>query len=154
VVGELQFVRVTPVEYDRKHGRVIRYYRKHGRYFERFDVDAFKIFLEPKVKKKPEIILNPGHLLFYQYPGKPLIVMDLDGGCFLTTEGTVEHFGWKTVRHQASILLRLLKKFGASQSKRKAIRYGESKKRAKTYKAYLESEEKNSWLWMKIAGYL
>jgi hypothetical protein len=104
------------------------------------------------LKKEPEIIVNPGHLVFYQYPEKPLIVMDLDAGCFLTTEGTVEHYGWRMVRHQASILLRLLKMFGASQSKRKAIRYGKSKQRAETYKAYLEMERKNSWLWLKIMG--
>jgi hypothetical protein len=154
-VGETEFVKVTPVEYDRKRGRVIRYYRKNGRYFEKFDVGAFKLFLGGlNLKKEPEIIVNPGHLVFYQYPDKPLIVMDLDAGCFLTTEGTVEHFGWKKVRHQASILLRLLKKFGASQSKRKAIRYGKSREKAETYKAYLEWEQKNSWLRAKMMGVL
>jgi hypothetical protein len=152
-VGELNFLKVTPIEYDKRRGRVVRYYPKNKRYFEKFDIGAFKMFLGGlNLKKEPEIIVNPGHLVFYQYPEKPLIVMDLDAGCFLTTEGTVEHYGWRMVRHQASILLRLLKKFGASQSKRKAIRYGKSKQRAETYKAYLEMERKNSWLWLKIMG--
>ena len=146
---------MTPIEYDKRRGRVVRYYRKNGRYFEKFDIGGFKMFLGGlNLKKEPEIIVNPEHLVMYQYPDKPLIVMDLDNGCFLTTEGTVEHYGWRMVRHQASILLRLLKKFGASQSKRKAIRYGKSKQRAETYKAYLEMKRKNSWLWLKIMGVL
>ncbi|MGB9914654.1 MAG: hypothetical protein ACPLOC_03790 [Candidatus Bathyarchaeales archaeon] len=115
-----EFVEIKqPVEYDLKRGVIRRYYRYGRRYFDEVDADMLQALLDClRLKKKPALMENPNELVLYQYPKKPLIVLDVRRGCFLTTRGTVEHFGWKAVRHQASIVLRILKKFKLSKAKR------------------------------------
>ncbi|MEM1589936.1 MAG: hypothetical protein QW175_05915 [Candidatus Bathyarchaeia archaeon] len=147
-----EFVEIKqPVEYDKKRGRIVRYYRKDGRYFDSVDADLLRLILGSlKLKKDVELIENPNELIFWQYPKKPLIVLDIQNGKFLTTSGTIQHYGWKAVRHQASIVLRILKAFGLSKSKRKAIRYGKSREKAEAYKKHLKNEK---WLWKVVLGY-
>lgn len=111
------------MEYQRN--RIIRYYKKGKRFVStRLTVEMFKRIIEQlNLASEPSIISNPEGLIIYQYPKKPLIAINLEDGNFYTTEGTMHHFGWKYVRHQASILLRILMKYEYANPtiKRKAI---------------------------------
>jgi hypothetical protein len=133
----MDFVRVEPVEYNGKC--VVRYYKKGRRFISReLTASKFRDILETlNLQKKPSIIVNPTRLIFYQYPLKPLIAINLEDGLFYSTIGTVKFFGWKTVRHQASILLRILMKHGYANPylRRKRIRLEKTKNnsRGKTY---------------------
>jgi hypothetical protein len=119
------FVRVEPVEYDGKRKRIVRYYKKGKRFIDvELTASKFKAILEGlNLEKEPSIIENPKGLIIYQYPDKPLIAINLEDGNFYTTTETIKHFGWKLVRHQASILLRILKEYGYANPflKRKSI---------------------------------
>ncbi|MEM3618590.1 MAG: hypothetical protein QXK47_05915 [Candidatus Bathyarchaeia archaeon] len=115
-----EFVEIKqPIEYDLRHRTIRRYYKHKGRYFDKVDAELLHALLECiNVKQKPSLIVNPNELVFYQYPKKPLIILDVERGVFLTTKGTVEAFGWRMVRHQASIVLRILRTFKFSKAKR------------------------------------
>lgn len=120
---ENHFVKVEPVEYSRD--RIVRYYKKGKRFVSRsLTEEKFKEIIQDLIlKKKPATIVNPNGLIIYQYPNKPLIAINLEDGRFYTTLGTIQHYGWKYVRHQASIILRILKKYGYSNPtlKRRSI---------------------------------
>ena len=107
---------VTPVEYQKN--RIVRYY---GYRLSSLDEDSIKgLFDELSVKAIPEIWEESGGI-FYRYPGKPLII--IKDGQFFTTKETWNgrEFSHREIMHQASILLRILHKFGLASYNRKAI---------------------------------
>jgi hypothetical protein len=50
-----------------------------------------------------------------------MIIIDLDTGEFLTTKHVIEHYGLWKVKQQASIVLRLLKRLGYADYKRRVL---------------------------------
>ena len=109
-------VPITPVEYSKN--RITRYY---GYKIDDIDADCLlSIFDEVNVRLAPKIWEEEG-VVFYQYPGQPLLA--IKAGKLFTTEESWEggKFSHSQIRHQASILLRILGKFEAATFNRKAV---------------------------------
>jgi hypothetical protein len=109
-------VPITPVEYSRS--RITRYY---GYQIDEIDADSLmSIFAKVNVQCSPNIWAEDG-VVFYQYPGQPSLA--IKAGKLFTTEEVWEGrvFSHARIRHQASILLRILGKFGLARFNRKAI---------------------------------
>lgn len=109
-------VLVTPVEYQ--GNRIVRYY---GFKLQDMDTDTILSFL-PKINlRMMPRIWQVGDALFYEYPGQPPIA--IRHGQFFTTEEVWRNrrFSHRKIRHQASILLRLLYRLGLATYNRKAI---------------------------------
>jgi hypothetical protein len=91
-----------------------------------------KIIEKLKTEKKVSTINNPDSLLYWQYPHRPLIIIDLRGKepTINTTKGTLKHYGLKACREQAAIVLKILQKHGYANFSRIVIstyRLGETK---------------------------
>jgi hypothetical protein len=109
-------VALTPVEYQGE--RIVRYY---GYKIDSLDADSILFTLEEiNIKETPKV-WDDGEITFYQYPGQPLIA--IKNGQFFTTREVWENreFSHRRIRHQASILLRILGKFGMARYNRKAV---------------------------------
>jgi hypothetical protein len=111
-----ELVYITPVEYNRK--RIVRYYG-----YKLKDLDADKILSildEVNISEMPKV-WQDGDIIFYQYPRQPLIA--IRNGQFFTTREVWESgdFSHRKIRHQASILLRILKSQQFATYNRKAV---------------------------------
>jgi len=85
------------------------------------DADSILSILEEvNIQQIPKVWDEEG-VTFYQYPGQPLIA--IKNGWFFTTRKVWESrkFSHSRIRHQASILLRILGKFGMARYNRKAV---------------------------------
>lgn len=108
---------VTPVEYQNR--RIVRYF---GYKLESFSAAMLLDIIRNRMfaAKIPEIWEDNG-MLFYQYPGKPLIIIK-DGQFFTTKETwTNREFSHREIMHQASIILRILHGHKLASYNRKAI---------------------------------
>jgi len=137
-VYTLDLVKVVPVEFDLKKDAIVRYYNifiNPNLTQEKFD----EIIQKVKTKKKVSISENPESFIFYQYPKEPLIIIDRLNHRFLTTRGVWNYYSHEKIKHQATIILRILKKYKLAGFKRKRInieleRLGMSKEeRKETY---------------------
>lgn len=99
----MDLICVTPVEYS--ENKIKRYY---GYKIADFDAPQLQeIVNNLNVAKAPKI-WQEEDMVFYQYPGKPLIIVK-DGRLFTTKEmWDGKEFSDREIRHQASILLRIL----------------------------------------------
>jgi hypothetical protein len=113
---ESKLIVLTPVEYDKR--RIVRYY---GYKLSSLDPDSILSTLEEvNVREMPKV-WQEGDVIFYQYPRQPLIA--IRNGQFFTTRemwGSGE-FSHRKIRHQASILLRILGREGLATYNRKAV---------------------------------
>lgn len=113
---EIEWIRITPIEYYRKGGLIRRYYKRGPRYVsEKLDLEILNTIIQRmrrhySIQEDPKIA-EIGSFIVYQYPDKPLVAIDREDGNFYTTRETLEDFDIKEVRHQASILLRILLSF-------------------------------------------
>jgi hypothetical protein len=114
--AENNLIVLTPVEYDKK--RIVRYY---GYKLSALDPDSILSTLEEvNVREMPKV-WQEGDVIFYQYPGQPLIA--IRNGQFFTTREVWENreFSHRRIRRQASILLRILGREGLAAYNRKAV---------------------------------
>jgi hypothetical protein len=107
---------ITPVEYQGK--RIVRYY---GYKVLFADIDELRPLLAEIGYTATPDIWQEDDMLFYQYSGKPLIIIK-DGQFYTTREiWNNSRFNHSQVRHQASVLLRLLHRFNLASYNRKAV---------------------------------
>jgi hypothetical protein len=114
--GENDLVVLTPVEYQGE--RIVRYY---GYKLSELDAEyILSILDEVNISEMPKV-WQDGDIIFYQYPRQPLIA--IRNGQFFTTREVWEsgEFSHRKIRHQASILLRILKRQGLATYNRKAV---------------------------------
>lgn len=112
----VNLVPITPIEYQKK--RIVRYFGyRIGALTAEHLVTVIREYNVTKIPK----IWQEGDLVFYEYPKKPLII--IRDGRFYTTEDVWNSgkFTWEEIRHQASILLRILKDAQLAKFHRKAI---------------------------------
>lgn len=126
LVSENKFVRIIPVQTDRRHRdlygkiRVMkRKWKPHlGRYFHK-DLTPEKLeyalILENVKMENVSIIENP-EFIFYQYKGKPLIALNVKDGQYYTTQWTIDKYGLDYPQQQAHILTQILKKNSLSSA--------------------------------------
>lgn len=113
---ENNLVVLTPIEYQGK--RIVRYYG-----YKRVELDADDILSaleEVNLEVMPRV-WQEGDVIFYQYPRQPLIA--IRNGQFYTPREVWENreFSHRKIRHQASILLRILRSQGLATYNRKAV---------------------------------
>jgi len=112
-------VRVLPVEYQRtnRYPRIVVY--KNVKLSKHLSQGVFdKLIEQTRMKEKARAVFNPDNYIIYQYGIKPMIILDLEGNQVLTYETVIRHYGLRKVQQQATILLRLLKKYGYARFKR------------------------------------
>ena len=86
-----------------------------------FDAEYLQeIIDEINVAKSPKI-WQEGDMVFYQYPGKPLIIFKY--GRMFTTEEMWKgrEYSQREIRHQASILIRILRDANLASFRRRTI---------------------------------
>jgi hypothetical protein len=75
-----------------------------------------------RMKKRASVHNNPDRYLFYQYgDSKPLIILDMLERKICTTKGKLKEYGERICQQQASIVLRLLKKYKFANFKRVSV---------------------------------
>ena len=112
----ISLIEVTPTEYSKK--TIVRYF---GYKIGNFDAEHLQeIINEINVAQAPKI-WQEGDMVFYQYPGKPMIIVK-DGRMFTTEEiWKGREFSQREIRHQASILIRILRDANLANYKRTTI---------------------------------
>jgi hypothetical protein len=137
LASPIELVELVPIEYrysTTKKGRVpaITWF-KDLKISKRVNQAAINMIIEKiKTEEKVSTINNPDSLLYWQYPHRPLIIIDLRGKdpTINTTEGTIRHYGIQKCREQAAIVLKILHGHGYADFTRIAIstyRVGETK---------------------------
>jgi hypothetical protein len=107
---------VEPIEYSKK--RIARYF---GYKISKIDVDLVQAYIDSKNFKQLPKLWQEGGMFFYEYPNKPLIIIK-DGQLYTTEEIWVgKDVSQGEIRHQASIVLRILNGAGLASYNRKAI---------------------------------
>jgi hypothetical protein len=112
----MDLIYVTPVEYSEKN--IVRYF---GYKIAEFDATKLQeVISGVNVKLQPKI-WQEENMVCYQYPGKPLIV--IEDGCLCTTLEiwNGRDFSHKEIRHQASLLLRILGQAKLASYRRRTI---------------------------------
>jgi hypothetical protein len=109
-------VEVTPTEYSKR--KIVRYF---GYKIGIFDAKHLQeIIDEVNVAKAPKI-WQEDDMVFYQYPDKPLIIVK-EGKMYTTEEmWRGREFSQREIRHQASILIRILRDANLASYKRTTI---------------------------------
>jgi hypothetical protein len=107
---------VTPVEYSEK--KIKRYY---GYKIASFSAQQLQEVVDGLNVAKSPRIWQEGDMVYYQYPRKPLIIVK--DGVLFTTEETwySREYSHREIRHQASILLRILGEANLASYKRTTI---------------------------------
>jgi len=107
---------VTPIEYDDRRKQIKRYY---GYKIAAFSAnELMETIMRVNVAVLPNI-WEEEDTVFYQYPRKPLIAVK-DGKLFTTEEmWNCREYSHKRIRHQASLLLRILKEYGLADYKKR-----------------------------------
>ena len=112
----VDLIHVTPVEYQKK--RIVRYYG-----YKLGNIDAGRlaaIVKELNVKEFPKI-WQEEDLVFYEYPKRPVIIIK-EGRLYTTVDvWNSGKFTYEQIRHQASILLRILGGAQLASFHRKAV---------------------------------
>jgi hypothetical protein len=129
----IRLVELTPMEFrisGHKKGRrykaivwfrdlkINRFSTKHRGVLDQRSIDY--ILRDIKTKERIFTAQNSDNLLYWQYPNKPLIVIDLRERQPIigTTEGNIEHFGMRRCQIEASIVLKILKNYGFAEFRR------------------------------------
>jgi hypothetical protein len=96
----------------------VRYY---GYKIGKIDVSIIQAYIDSKNFKQSPKLWQEKDTFFYQYPNKPLIIIK-DGQLYTTEEVWVgRDFNQREIRHQASIVLRILHGAELASYNRKAI---------------------------------
>ena len=95
--------------------------RYFGYKIGKIDVDVVQAYIDGKnFRQLPKLWLEED-MFFYEYPGKPLIVIK-DGQLYTTEEVWIgKDFSQSEIRHQASIVLRFLHGAELTTYNRKAV---------------------------------
>ncbi|MGC8871049.1 MAG: hypothetical protein ACP5PT_08190 [Brevinematia bacterium] len=116
------FVKITPIEFQRKgktrnYDRIIIY--TEIKLNKNLTQQKFNEILEKiPLKQKAHGICNPRHYLIYNYGCECLVVFDLETGEVFTTKTALEYYGRMAAQIQASIILKILKRFRQAAFKR------------------------------------
>lgn len=112
----MDFIQVPPIEYqlrvrEKKSPRIIRSWDIE--YSQRLDQDKLdRVVREIHTRRKVSITRDSYHYLFWQYKGEPSIALKLLTNEIGTTKGNLKLFGERKCQIQASIVLKVLKKYG------------------------------------------
>jgi hypothetical protein len=107
---------VTPVEYSER--KIKRYF---GYRIANLDAQKLKEIVNKLNTKENPKIWQEADMVCYQYPGRPLIIIK-DGKLFTTEEMWYgREYSHREIRHQASILLRILGEAKLATYKRTTI---------------------------------
>jgi len=115
-------VKVLPIEYQKtaKYPRIVVYRNiKLSKHLTQGIFD--RLIEETRMKEKARAVFNPDNYVIYQYGMKPMLILDLEANEVLTYETVIQHYGLRKVQQQATILLRLLKKYGYAKFKRVVV---------------------------------
>jgi hypothetical protein len=124
-VGKLNLVKIEPIEYQRKmpkgkHSRILTYWGfSFSPHITQNDLDRIVRML--RTKQKVAALNNPDELIFWQYSGAPLIILNKLRQSIFTIEKDFKRFAERTCQQQASLVLRVLKKHGLAQFRRNSL---------------------------------
>lgn len=121
-------IRVTPIQYHPRKGYYVRYYYKIGVLFNnRLTVSDFINFDLKSLNIKKSIIASYNdeeNLLYYQYEGKPQIILNLNDQKLYVEKSVYDTYHIHVLRNQGCFLINILNKFGyLYKLKRKGFKY-------------------------------
>ncbi|MGB9926434.1 MAG: hypothetical protein ACPLIG_07235 [Candidatus Bathyarchaeales archaeon] len=76
-----------------------------------------------KTKKRISIQNNPDRFLYWQYPGKPQIIIDRLTRKLYVSKGTLKEFGKKECMKQAATVLEILRKNGLANFIQRSVTF-------------------------------
>ena len=107
---------VESIEYSEK--RIVRYF---GYKIGKIDLGLLQAYIDSKNFSQLPKLWQEEDMFFYEYPDKPLIIIK-EGQLYTTEDIWVgKDFSQDEVRHQASIVLRVLHGAGFATYNRKAV---------------------------------
>jgi hypothetical protein len=115
-------VKIIPIEYQKhnKYPRIVIFNNvkvNPDLTQQQFD----EILQKANLKKKARGICNPHHYIFYNYSDEPMVVIDVETGEVFTTKTIIEYYGIRKAQIQASIILKILKRFGQAKFTRRIL---------------------------------
>jgi undecaprenyl pyrophosphate synthase len=148
----LRLVELQPVKpcYSGKGNKypAIAWFRnvKISRHLDQNAID--RIIKDLHTKKTVQTINNPDNVLYWQYPQRPLIIIDRneEQPKIKTTDGTIAHYGLNECMKEASTVLEILRSYGFAKYKRVIVstyRLGDSKEQREFIFKCLEERLKN-----------
>lgn len=123
---DMNLIEIEPVEYQikvgpRRNPRIIRY-RKREPYLRKVTLEILKeIIDETPMQKKVNLKTYSSTKVAYKYGSKPELLFDLETYKIFVTPETFNQHGERSCQQQASILMRLLKKFYCIYFVRKSV---------------------------------
>jgi hypothetical protein len=112
----LVLLEITPIEYSKD--RIVRYY---GYKILNINLDMLNEYIRNGNFRTLPNIWQEEDTVFYEYPNKPLIIIK-DGKLFTTQEiWDSREFSQAEIRHQASLVLRILNGAECATYNRKAV---------------------------------
>jgi hypothetical protein len=118
-MSDIDLITIKPIEWDFKRFRCFRYLRI------KICPDVGKEKIEESLKeskiKNVNIESNPDHWITWHRKDRPLIHIDLLEQCLKTPKTMLEEFDLEDIEHQASIILRILKRFHMATFLRKRV---------------------------------
>jgi hypothetical protein len=150
---DFKFIEVAPIEYQVNSNispRIIRF--RNIKYSKRLDPDKLeRIVREIHTRRRVKIDRDSKHHLFWLYANQPLIILDLISNKIGTTEKTLKFYRNRKCQIQASIVLKVLKRYGLVSFRRVSLtvnpgRIGHTRKdRQITYNAWEEMLRSTSY---------
>lgn len=150
---DFKFIEVASIEYQANSNvspRIIRF--RNIKYSKRLDQDKLeRIVREIHTRRRVKINRDAKHHLFWLYADQPLIILNLINNKIGTTEKTLKFYGKRKCQIQASIVLKVLKKYGLVSFRRVSLtvnpgRIGHTRKdRQITYNAWEEMLQSTSY---------
>lgn len=118
-MSEIELVSINPVEWDMKRYRCYRYLKINETLTMERLVDKMK---ECKIRNV-EVKEEQDHWIRWQRKNRPPVLIDLSEHCVKSELIALDDFDREDIEHQASIVLRLLKKFGFASFLRKRVSF-------------------------------
>jgi hypothetical protein len=118
---DLELVPICPIEWDLKRFRCYRYLKVW------ISPELTRDMLEQKMMenriKNVDLTENPGLWITWERKNRVMLYIDLTYHCISVPKTLLSKFDIEDIEHQASIVLRLLKKFGFARFLRKMVSY-------------------------------
>jgi hypothetical protein len=120
-MSEVGLAVIDPVEWDFKRFRCYRYLELWVD--PHMTKDELERFLKRYRIRNVALTENPLHWITWQRRNRPLICIDMEHQCVKVPKASLIEFDIEDIEHQASMVLRILKKFHFAGFLRKRVDY-------------------------------
>src|SRR5271157_569856 len=124
---DLELVSICPIEWDLKRFRCYRYLEVWISPGLTRDLLEQQMIAMPKPIKSVSLTESPGHWITWERKNRVMLYIDLEHQCISVPNRLLFKFDREDIEHQASIVMRILKRFKQASFLRKRVDFLPSK---------------------------